>query len=222
MIIVNTPHNPTGAVWGAADFAALRDLVGDTDIYLLGDEVYEHMVFDDAQHLSLCRNDELFARSFVVSSFGKTYHATGWKIGYCAAPAKLSAEFRKVHMYVTFTSITPVQLGLADYLRDNPQHHLQLPDFYQAKRDLFARLLEPSQLKLQPSAGTYFQLVDSSALSTLPDTEFVRHLTCQRKVAAIPISVFYQDPSNSHCTMRLCFAKADTTLADAAEILCQL
>ncbi len=221
MIILNTPHNPTGSVWDAQDMAALTTLVRDTGIYLLGDEVYEHMVFDSQPHQSLCLYPELFARSFVVSSFGKTYHATGWKIGYCAAPSLLSAEFRKIHQYVTFTSITPVQLGLAEYMTAHPEHHLALPDFYQAKRDLFARLLESSRFSLLPSAGTYFQLLGYSAISTEPDIQLANRLTREHKIAAIPISVFYADKQDSNI-LRFCFAKDDATLTAAAEILCQL
>lgn len=221
MIILNTPHNPTGSVWDAQDMAALTALVRDTGIYLLGDEVYEHMVFDSQSHQSLCCYPELFARSFVVSSFGKTYHATGWKIGYCAAPKLLSAEFRKIHQYVTFTSITPVQLGLAEYMTAHPEHHLGLPDFYQAKRDLFAHLLAPSRFTLHPSAGTYFQLLGYQAISTEPDTHMADRLTREHKIAAIPISVFYADKQDSNI-LRFCFAKDDATLTAAAEILCQL
>lgn len=221
LIILNTPHNPTGSVWDAQDMANLNRLVQNTGIYLLGDEVYEHMVFDGAAHQSLCRHPDLFARSFVVSSFGKTYHATGWKIGYCAAPKAFTSEFRKIHQYVTFTSITPVQLGLAEYMVAHPEHHHGLADFYQAKRELFVRLLEPSRFKLQPSPGTYFQLLDYSAISTEPDTEMAVRLTQQHKLAAIPISVFYTNKQDANI-LRFCFAKDDATLAAAAEILCQL
>lgn len=221
MIILNTPHNPTGSVWDAEDMATLTELVQDTGIFLLGDEVYEHMVFDGVPHQSLCSYPELFARSFVVSSFGKTYHATGWKIGYCAAPKLLTDEFRKIHQYVTFTSITPVQLGLAEFMTAHPEHHLELPDFYQAKRDLFAQLLAPSRFVLQPSAGTYFQLLDYSAISKEPDTEMAVRLTLEHKLASIPISVFYADKQDSNI-LRFCFAKDDATLHAAADILCQL
>ena len=221
MIILNTPHNPTGSVWGAEDMQALTALVQGTGIYLLGDEVYEHMVFDGAEHQSLCRYPELFARSFVVSSFGKTYHATGWKIGYCAAPKSLTSELRKIHQYVTFTSITPVQLGLAEYMSAHPEHHQTLPAFYQAKRDLFADLVAPSRFRLEPSAGTYFQLLDYSAISSEPDTEMAVRLTQQHKLASIPMSVFYKDKPDS-LRLRFCFAKDDATLRAAAEILCQL
>jgi methionine aminotransferase len=221
LIIINSPHNPTGSIWGNADIEGLRNAVAGREIFLLADEVYEHMVFDGRQHLSLCRYPDLFARSFVVSSFGKTYHTTGWKIGYCAAPKALSEELRRIHQYVTFTSITPVQLAIADFLSAHPEHHLQLADFYQAKRDLFCGLLEGSVFRLTPSAGTYFQLLDYSAYSSEADTELAVRLTKQAKVASIPVSVFYQkDPG--HRMLRFCFAKDDTTLRAGAEILCSL
>jgi methionine aminotransferase len=226
LIVTNTPHNPTGAVWGPGDIEALRSLLGRADaagreIYLLADEVYEHIIFDGRAHESLCRYPDLFARSFVVSSFGKTYHTTGWKIGYCVAPRALSAEFRRVHQYVTFTSNTPVQLGLADFLTAHPEHHLHLGEFYQRKRDRFAELLAGSRFSLVPSAGTYFQLVDYDGLFDEPDTALARRLTVEAGVATIPVSVFYEsDPG--HTVLRLCFAKDDATLARGAEILCSL
>ena len=226
LIVVNTPHNPTGTVWEAEDIAALRALLADADargreIYLLADEVYEHIIFDGRRHESLCRDPELFARSFVVSSFGKTYHTTGWKIGYCVAPQPLSAELRRVHQYVTFTSNTPVQLGLADFLRAHPEHHLNLGRFYQKKRDLFCDLLRTSRFRVLPSAGTYFQLLDYGALSGERDVDLARRLTREAKVAAIPVSVFYEhDPG--HPVLRFCFAKDDDTLRRGAEILCSL
>jgi len=221
MIIINSPHNPTGAVWNAHDIDCLQRIVQGRDIYLLSDEVYEHMVFDGREHVSLCRYPDLFQRSFVVSSFGKTYHTTGWKIGYCVAPSALSDEFRRVHQFVTFTSITPVQLGIADFLSAHPQHHLQLGDFYQAKRDLFCALLDDSPFSLVPSAGTYFQLLDYSAYSDEMDTELAVRLTREKKLASIPMSVFYEhDPG--HRMLRFCFAKDDETLRRGAEILCSL
>ena len=221
LIITNTPHNPTGSVWSADDIEALRTVVNGRNIHLLADEVYEHIVFDGRQHESLARYPDLFERSFVVSSFGKTYHTTGWKIGYCAAPASLTEEFRRIHQYVTFTSITPVQLGLADFLSQHPEHHLELGAFYQAKRDLFCSLLADSPFEVVPSAGTYFQLLDYSGWSNEQDTELAVRLTREAKLASIPTSPFYAtDPG--HKVLRFCFAKDDETLAQAAEILCSL
>ncbi len=221
LIITNTPHNPTGTVWHSTDIEALREIVANRNIFLLADEVYEHIIFDGRQHESLTRYPDLFARSFVVSSFGKTYHTTGWKIGYCAAPATLSEEFRRIHQYVTFTSITPVQLGLADFLADHPEHHLDLGAFYQAKRDLFCSLLSDSPFEVVPSAGTYFQLLDYGNWSNEPDAELAMRLTREAKLASIPTSPFYQtDPG--HKVLRFCFAKDDETLVRAAEILCGL
>jgi methionine aminotransferase len=226
LIITNTPHNPTGTVWDAKDIVSLRAVLHRADglgreIYLLVDEVYEHIIFDGRQHESLCRHPDLFARSFVVSSFGKTYHTTGWKIGYCVAPRALSAEFRRIHQYVTFTSITPVQLGLADFLAAHPEHHRQLGQFYQRKRDLFCSLLSGSRFRLAPSAGTYFQLIDYDGVFDEPDVALARRLTAEAKLATIPVSVFYErDPA--HRVLRLCFAKDDETLRRGAEILCRL
>ncbi|MEQ8486127.1 MAG: pyridoxal phosphate-dependent aminotransferase [Pseudomonadales bacterium] len=223
LIITNTPHNPTGTAWNDEDLAALGTIVAEargrgTALYVLADEVYEHIVFDGRAHQSVCRHPELFGSSFVVSSFGKTYHTTGWKIGYCVAPRALSAEFRRIHQYVTFTTITPVQLGLADFLQAHPEHHLHLGTFYQRKRDLFCKLVAGSRFTLVPSAGTYFQLLDYSAISDEPDVTLARRLTREAGIAAIPVSVFYeQDPG--HRVLRFCFAKDDATLARAADII---
>ncbi|MEM9623921.1 MAG: pyridoxal phosphate-dependent aminotransferase [Pseudomonadota bacterium] len=223
MLIINTPHNPTGTVWHAADIEALRELITDTDIFILADEVYEHIVFDQLQHESMCRYADLLERSFVVSSFGKTYHVTGWKVGYCIAPAALSAEFRRVHQFVTFTVNTPVQLGLADFLQQTPEHHLELGAFYQAKRDLFCKLLEPSRFTLMPSGGTYFQLLNYASISQDRDLELAQRWTRELKLASIPVSVFYADPTQlNQPVLRFCFAKDDGTLTHAAEILCSL
>jgi len=223
LVIINTPHNPTGAVWRRADVDALRDLSQKHDFFVLADEVYEHIVFDGVPHESMCRYEDLFARSFVVSSFGKTYHVTGWKVGYCTAPAALSAEFRRVHQFVNFTVNTPMQYGLADFLQAHPEHHLQLPDFYQAKRDYFAQLLAASRFELTPSAGTFFQLLNFGRISQQADTELAARWTAECKVASIPISVFYQDPAQlREPVLRFCFAKDDATLAAAAEVLCSL
>lgn len=226
LIIINTPHNPTGAVWESSDIEALRGVLARADacgreIYLLADEVYEHIIFDERRHHSLCRYPDLFARSFVVSSFGKTYHTTGWKIGYCVAPRPLSVELRRIHQYVTFTSNTPVQLGLADFLRAHPEHHEQLGRFYQRKRDLFCDLLQRSRFAVRPSAGTYFQLVDYGDMFDEADTDLAKRLTREAKLASIPVSVFYEhDPG--HTILRLCFAKDDETLRRGADILCSL
>ena len=221
LLIVNTPHNPTGAVWGEDDIAGLRSATARGDIYVVSDEVYEHILFDGRAHLSLSRYPDLFERSFVVSSFGKTYHTTGWKVAYCVAPAALSAEFRRVHQFVTFTTATPLQHGIADFLSSCPEHHENLGAFYQAKRDLFCDLLSGSRFRVTRSPGTFFQLVDYGRISNEPDTELARRWTVERKVASIPISVFYEDPP-PQSYLRFCFAKDDTTLKQAAEILCEL
>ena len=222
MLIVNSPHNPSGAVFSAADLDALAQVLRDTGIVLLSDEVYEHIVFDGVPHFSVLRHPELAARSFVVSSFGKTYHCTGWKIGYCVAPAALSAEFRKVHQYLTFCSFNPAQWALAAMLREHPEHHLELPDFYQQKRDRFRALLAGSRFELLPVAGAYFQLADYSAISDLDDVAFCRWLTVEHKVAAIPLSPFYDTPPQDQRLIRFCFAKADATQVAAAQRLVAL
>jgi len=221
MILVNSPHNPTGAVFAPADLETLAQITRGTDILILSDEVYEHIVFDGLEHQSALRHAELAARSFVVSSFGKTYHCTGWKVGYCIAPAALSAEFRKVHQYLTFCTFQPAQWAFAEVLERDPQHYLDLPRFYQAKRDRFRALLAPSKFKLQPVSGAYFQLVDYSAISDKDDLTFCEWLIREAGVAAIPVSAFYETPPNSRL-IRFCFAKNDDTLAAAAQRLCLL
>ena len=220
LIIVNSPHNPTGSILREADLDALADIVRGTDIVLLSDEVYEHMVYDGAPHASLCRRPELAERSFVVSSFGKTYHVTGWKVGYVAAPAALSVEFRKVHQYVVFTVNTPMQHGLASYMAD-PAPYLALPAFYQRKRDLFREGLSGSRFTLLPADGTYFQCVRYEAISPILETQFAQWLTTEIKVAAIPVSAFYSQPKESGI-VRFCFAKQDATLRLALERLARL
>ena len=223
LLILNSPHNPTGMVMQDHDIEALSELCSEHDLYLIGDEVYEHMVFDQGKHLSLCAYADLYARSFVISSFGKTYHVTGWKVGYCVAPPRLTLEFRRIHQYVTFTVNTPVQLGIADFLQQHPEHHRELPAFYQRKRDLFCQLLEPSRFSLVPSQGTYFQLLGYSQITAEADDALARRWTCEQGIASIPISVFYQNPQDcDHLALRFCFAKDDATLAQAAEILCRL
>ncbi len=220
VLMLNSPHNPTGAVFTSSDLDALAALVADTNILLISDEVYEHMVFDGQPHVSLLTRPELAARSFVISSFGKTYHATGWKVAYCVAPIALTTEFRKIHQYLTFSTVTPVQHALADFL-DNQAHYLELPDFYQAKRDLFCELLRGSRFTYLPSAGTYFQLVSYENITQESDLDFARRLTTQVGVAAIPVSVFYSEQTD-HGLLRFCFAKTEATLRAAAEKLCFL
>lgn len=215
MIIINTPHNPTGSILSADDLEQLAALVRETDILLLGDEVYEHIVFDQKQHHSLLSHPELYQRSFVVSSFGKTYHTTGWKIGYCVAPPVLSVEFRKVHQYLTFSTSTPMQLALADIMHEQPSHYQELPAFYQQKRDLFNSLITPSKFTFTAASGTYFQLVDYSNLSDMKDIDFCQWLIKEVGVAAIPVSVFCETPPEMRL-VRFCFAKGDETLRSAA------
>lgn len=221
LIVINTPHNPTGSVWLAEDMAALAEVVRGREIYLLGDEVYEHIIFDGLAHQSLARYPELYARSFVVSSFGKTYHTTGWKIGYCTAPPALTRELRRIHQYVCYTSNTPVQMGLADFLASNPSFHDELGTFYQHKRDLLQRLLEPSRFRVLPCRGTYFQMLDYGDISNARDDELARQWTVEHKLATIPLSPFY-DEAPQQSLLRLCFAKDDATLSRAAELLCRL
>jgi methionine transaminase len=220
VIVINTPHNPSATVWSAAHMQSLTELLRGTDIVVIADEVYEHMVFDGAAHQSVARFAELAQRSIVVSSFGKTYHVTGWKVGYATAPAALMAEFRKVHQFNVFTVNTPMQHGLATFMAD-ASHHLGLPVFYQHKRDLFRSGLAATRFVLKPSAGSYFQLVDYSAISTLDEAAFCRWLTREVGVAAIPVSAFYRDGFEQRLA-RFCFAKKDETLNLALERLARL
>lgn len=219
-ILVNTPHNPSASVWTAGDMAELAAVVRNTGVLVIADEVYEHMVFDGQQHESVSRHPELAARSVVVSSFGKTFHVTGWKVGYVAAPAALSAEFRKVHQFNVFTVNTPMQHALAQYLAD-PAPYLGLPAFYQRKRDLFRAGLARTRLTLLPSQGSYFQCVDYSAVSDLPEEAFCRWLTTEVGVAAIPLATFYADGRDQRLA-RFCFAKRDETLQLALDRLAAL
>ncbi len=221
MIIVNTPHNPSGAVFSAADLDALAELAQTHNLWVLSDEVYEHIVYDDAQHQSVLRHAALAERSFVVSSFGKTFHCTGWKLGYCVASKTLTAEFRKVHQYLTFCSFQPAQWAFAEMLEHAPGHYLELPAFYQAKRDRFRQMLTRTRLIALPVPGGYFQLVDYSAIRDVDDLNFCDWLVREAGVAAIPLSPFYESPPDAHL-VRLCFAKNEATLEAAVERLCRL
>ena len=224
LIIMNTPHNPTGMIWNTEDLDRLALIVKDSKALILSDEVYEHMVYDGAKHHSVASHPALAARSFLISSFGKTYHVTGWKVGYVAAPAALTKEFRKVHQFNVFTVNTPMQYGLASYLSE-ASHYLNLPQFYQAKRDFFRAGLASTRFKLLPTPGTYFQCVDYSKLdipqAKLNEADFCQWLTKEIGVAAIPVSAFYEDSTESG-VIRFCFAKQEQTLANALERLQKL
>jgi len=223
MIVLNTPHNPSGALIDMADLDRLAALIRDRDIYLLSDEVYEHLVFDGREHASVLRHEELFQRAFVVNSFGKTYHVTGWKTGYVIAPPALTSELRKVHQYVSFTGVTPLQWALADFMATHPEHVSELSAFYQAKRDLFCDLLSGSRFSFTRAAGTYFQLADYSAIRPdLDDVAMSEWMTREHGVASIPISVFYQTPPAESRLVRFCFAKREETLRQAAQRLCAI
>ena len=212
-ILINSPHNPSGTVWSREDMLKLQDILAPTNVLLISDEVYEHMVFDGQDHMSAARFPGLAARAFIVSSFGKTYHVTGWKVGYVAAPASLTAEFRKVHQFNVFTVNTPVQHGLAAYMSDASHNtaHTELPAFYQRKRDLFREGLKPTKFKLLPSEGSFFQCVDMSDVSNLSEADFCQWLTKEVGVAAIPLSAFYADGFDQR-VVRFCFAKQEETL----------
>ena len=222
-IIVNSPHNPSATVWTRADMLKLQEILASTEVLLISDEVYEHMVFDTDNgqtHHSAASFEGLAARAFIVSSFGKTYHVTGWKVGYVAAPAALTAEFRKVHQFNVFTVNTPVQHALAAYMAD-PQPYLKLPAFYQRKRDLFRAGLAHTRFKLLPSEGSYFQCVDISSVSDLNEADFCQWLTTEIGVAAIPLSAFYSNGFDQRL-VRFCFAKKDETLKSALARLAHL
>ena len=220
LIIVNSPHNPTGTVLSRADVSALKQIVANRDIFIVSDEVYEHIIFDGLAHESLLKDPQLYSKSFVISSFGKTYHTTGWKIGYCVAPPFITNEFRRIHQFLTFASCTPIQLAYADIMAD-PSLYLDLSSFYQEKRDQFLTLLQGSRFKPHPCRGTYFQMMEYSEISDLDDVAFSRKMTVEHKVAAIPPSVFYHDGEDNR-VLRFCFAKRDETLEQAAEILCRI
>jgi len=221
LLILNFPHNPTGAILSSDDLDTLAEIVRDTNCYLLSDEVYEHIVFDGESHLSLAGHDELWERSMVICSYGKTFHATGWKLGYCAAPPYLTVEFRKVHQFTTFSVSTPMQHAIADFLVSNPEFYEELPAFYQAKRDRFCSLLKDSRFQLLPSRSTFFQILDYGEISDDLDETLAKIWTREIGVASIPLTVFCETPFTG-TRMRFCFAKDDATLELAAEKLCQL
>lgn len=220
MIVINTPHNPTGSVLSADDLRRLEKLTRGTDIIVLSDEVYEHLIFDGNQHQSASRFPELASRSLVVGSFGKTFHATGWKIGFVLAPENLMKEFRKVHQFVVFAVNTPIQYAMADYL-GIPDNYLSLGKFYQNKRDYFVKAIASSRFKIIPSFGTYFQLLDYSKISNEKEMDFATRLINENGIAGIPVSPFYQN-KNDNKILRFCFAKQESTLKEAADILCKI
>ena len=217
MIIINSPHNPSGTIWSKDDMLQLQKLTKDTNIIVLSDEVYEHIVFDDAQHQSACLFNDLKQRSFITVSFGKTFHNTGWKIGYCCAPEELMTEFRKVHQFNVFSVHHPSQKGIADYMQD-AETYLCLNTFFQHKRDLFLNLISESRFKFQPSKGTYFQVLDYSEITDEYDVDFAKRLTKEFKIASIPMSVFNEKDKDDN-VLRFCFAKTDETLLKAADVL---
>lgn len=220
MIVINSPHNPSGAVLGREDMLQLEKLVEGTDIFVLSDEVYEHLIFDGEQHQSVCRFPGLKGRSLLVGSFGKTFHATGWKVGFVLAPEYLMKEFRKVHQFVVFAVNTPIQHAIAEYLEDR-DHYTGLAYFFQEKRDLFRKAIGKSRFRILPTRGTYFQLLDYSGISIEPELEFGTRLIRDHGIAGVPVSSFYHPPRNNQL-IRFCFAKEDETLIKAAEILCKI
>ena len=219
MVMINTPHNPTGTVMTAGDMKALEKIVEGTEICIISDEVYEHIIFDKLRHESVLRYPVLAERSFVVLSFGKTYHTTGWKIGYCFAPANLMAEFRKIHQFVVFSANTPLQYALADFIKN--KNYFSLPDYYQEKRDYFLKLIKGSRFKFTPASGSYFQCLDYTSITNEKDTDFAIRLTKEFKIASIPISVFYHEGIDNK-VLRFCFAKKNETLEMAAEKICSV
>ena len=220
MIMINTPHNPSGSVISNNDVQELIKITKDNDIVILSDEVYEHIIFDGQPHRSMANYPELANRSIIVYSFGKTFHVTGWKTGYVVGPSNLMAEFRKVHQFNVFTANAPIQYALADYMSD-PENYLHIGEMYQAKRDLFLSAVKASRFKIKPSKGTYFQLLDYSKISEEEDTELAKRLTIEHKVASIPVSVFYHNPIQNQ-VLRFCFAKEDETLKRAGDIICKI
>ena len=221
LVIINSPHNPSGSILAQEDLRRLEGLAERHDLLVISDEVYEHLVFDGRQHHSVLQFPALRARSFALFSFGKTFSVTGWKTGFCIAPPALTTELRKVHQFVSFVAVTPVQLALADFMRDEPDYPATLAGHYQAKRDLFCEALHNSRFSVRPSAGTYFQLLDYSALDSAPDTALCETWTRERGIASIPVSVFYRDPP-PQSYLRFCFAKSDEVLLQATEVLCAI
>ncbi|HSF55668.1 MAG TPA: methionine aminotransferase [Algoriphagus sp.] len=215
MIMVNSPHNPSGYVWSKGDVDQLAELIRNREIYVVSDEVYEHITFDGKKHHSIGAHSELREKTFVCGSFGKTFHVTGWKIGYCIAPESLTLEFRKIHQYLTFTTVTPIQYALAEYL-EVPERFLSIPDFYQKKRDLFANGLKQTALRFSPSSGSFFQLASYGHLSQISDRELAERMTRKLKVACIPISVFYSDHRDDKI-IRFCFAKNESELLEGLD-----
>ncbi len=220
MLIINTPHNPTGSILNKEDLQMLEKIILRNDLILLSDEVYEHLIFDGERHESVCYYPELAKKSFVVGSFGKTFHATGWKTGFVLAPEELMKEFRKAHQFVVFAANTPIQHAIAEYIK-NPDNYNYLPDFFQAKRDFFTDLLKDSRFKVLPCKGTYFQCLDYSKISDEPEMDFAVRMTREHKVASVPLSPFYQKNGDNNI-LRFCFAKKEETLEKAAEILCKI
>ena len=220
MIIINSPHNPTGTIIKADDLKRLESLLRNRDILILSDEVYEHLIYDGLTHESICKYPALSSRSLIIGSFGKTFHATGWKCGFVLAPPELTAELRKVHQFVVFAVNTPVQFAIAEYLK-NPDNYLQLPDFYQKKRDTFLELIKGSRFKAIPASGTYFQLLNYSEISKEKEMAFAQRLVKEFKIASIPVSSFYHKQEDNKM-LRFCFAKTDETLEKAAKILCKI
>ncbi|TPV34669.1 aminotransferase class I/II-fold pyridoxal phosphate-dependent enzyme [Paucihalobacter ruber] len=220
LIIINTPHNPSGTILTEADMFQLEKLTNNTNIIVLSDEVYEHIIFDGANHQSICKFSNLKARSFITASFGKTFHNTGWKIGYCCAPKDLMTEFRKVHQFNVFSVNHPTQKGLADYMQD-ADTYLKLGEFFQHKRDLFLSLIANTKFTFKPAQGSYFQVLNYSALTNEADVEFAKRLTVDYKLASIPLSVFYSNQQDDR-VLRFCFAKTDDTLKRATDILCKI
>ena len=217
MIFLNSPHNPTGSVINETDIKKLEDITRNKDIFILSDEVYEHIVFDDKQHISVSGSKELSKKAFVISSFGKTFHTTGWKLGYCAAPEALMKEFRKVHQFMVFAVNTPIQYAYSEYL-DNESHYLKLNNFYELKRNLFLKYMKNSRWDFKPASGTYFQLLDYSQITDMNDMDFAEKLAREAGIATIPLSPFYNEKNNEKL-LRVCFAKKDEVLEAAADIL---